>query len=405
MPTEPVEVPAPSRQFLAGDALRALAALSVVVYHFAYGAARQSGHSGFVDAYGAKAGRAFGGLELGLYIFFVLSGYLIAGPWVRAYVDGTPMPSARRYARNRVLRLVPAFWVVFTVLLLVDGRYGAGFGDLAAIYLFAQNYAPRSVVQGLIGPAWTLSVELAFYALVPIVALLVIKLRAVRGSAVGRARTVLLGAALVWLASIAVKVTAPADLAWQRAAPMMLFAFMPGVALAAVEAGRASSRRTRGSRVSPHQQALLLLAAGTALLVLYAATAHAGIPPLTGVAPPVLASLGCLGVVAAPMVLQWNGVRTPAPLRWPPVLWLGERSYGIYLLHQGVLATIIRWSGLSHSAWPRLLTTLAIGVPATLVAAAVLFALVERPFMRRRLPWRRPTGDEHVTSHPTLPSG
>ena len=47
-------------------------------------------------------------------IFFVLSGFLLFGPWVRAAADGSPAPSVRRYAWHRVRRIMPAY--VVTVL-------------------------------------------------------------------------------------------------------------------------------------------------------------------------------------------------------------------------------------------------------------------------------------------------
>ena len=81
---------------------------------------------------------------------------------------------------TRVLRIVPAFWAVVVLVLLFFGPDGTTekFGgepapadsvDLASIFLFAQNFTNDSaIVRGELIPAWSLHVEMAFYALVPL---------------------------------------------------------------------------------------------------------------------------------------------------------------------------------------------------------------------------------------------
>ncbi len=372
---------APARIFQAGDALRALAALSVAVYHFAYFAVQGSEARGFDGGFGEIPGHAIGALELGLYVFFVLSGYLIAGPFVRAFVEGSAFPRVRDYARNRFLRIVPPLWVVFTVLWVVHGTYGASWDEMASIYLFAQTYNP-SIAAYLVGPAWTLGVELAFYALVPLAAWGAVRLARGHGDAARRRRMVLALAAGVWVASIALRELGPESEMWRRSPPALLFAFMPGVALAALQTG------VRGV-AAPGRIAGGLLGGALALYAVYAATVPAAFPPVPGVGPAVLASLGSGMLVAAPMVLEWAG-RSPGRVATSGVArWLGERSYGLYLIHQGVIVSLLEWGDLGTRPWPRLAEALAIGLPASLALAALLHVAVERPLMRRRHAWRR----------------
>ena len=65
--------------------VRALAALLVVATHAAYTTGK------YTHGY---AGLVYSRMEIGVPIFFVLSGYLLFGPWVRAAAAGSPAPSA-----------------------------------------------------------------------------------------------------------------------------------------------------------------------------------------------------------------------------------------------------------------------------------------------------------------------
>jgi peptidoglycan/LPS O-acetylase OafA/YrhL len=99
-------------------------------------------------------------------VFFVLSGYLIARPFVRAIVEGEPLPRVRNYLVNRALRILPAYWVVLTAMLLIYDAHGSSAQGVVATYLFGQElfYVPA---RGLLLQTWSLSVEAGFYLAVP----------------------------------------------------------------------------------------------------------------------------------------------------------------------------------------------------------------------------------------------
>jgi peptidoglycan/LPS O-acetylase OafA/YrhL len=52
-----------------------------------------------------------GELRLGVVLFFVLSGFLLAGPWVASALDDRPAPRLGRFALKRAARVAPAYWV------------------------------------------------------------------------------------------------------------------------------------------------------------------------------------------------------------------------------------------------------------------------------------------------------
>ncbi|MFC4949909.1 acyltransferase family protein [Pseudonocardia sp. GCM10023141] len=142
------------------DGLRAIAALMVVGYH-----AR--------TRTGADDALWDGGLQLnmGVTVFFVLSGFLLYRPFVAARLSGSPGPHTGRYLRRRVLRVVPAYWVAITVLGLTLPFYVPVLtGDWWLFYSLGQTWAPGRMFDGL-APAWSLSVEASFYLALPLYAM------------------------------------------------------------------------------------------------------------------------------------------------------------------------------------------------------------------------------------------
>src|SRR4051794_21553692 len=116
-------------RFGAGNGLRALAALSVVAFHAAVMTAPSAG-----TATEGLGWQVIGHLDLGLYVFFVLSGYLLARGFAAALVTGTPRPRVGRYVAHRIRRIVPAFWAALLLTLAIEGTNGASLADVARTF-------------------------------------------------------------------------------------------------------------------------------------------------------------------------------------------------------------------------------------------------------------------------------
>jgi len=163
---------APSR--LAGiEGLRALAAFGVLGWHVWI-------HPTNTTPDGFPLGPLTKILQngrVGVTMFFVLSGFLLYRPFTAAIVQHKPLPSIRKYFVNRVLRIIPAYW---TVLLLVAIFFQTQLLErpqqLLANMFFLQNYVPGyppDSFHGLgIAPAWSLCVEVVFYLVLPLLAIL-----------------------------------------------------------------------------------------------------------------------------------------------------------------------------------------------------------------------------------------
>ena len=154
--------------------IRAVAALLVVATHAAYTTGKYT--HGF-------AGVAYSRLEIGVPIFFVLSGYLLFTPWVKAAASGSPAPSVKRYARHRLRRIMPAYVVTVLAAYVIYHFRDAGpnpghnwwglFRNLTLTQIYTDNYGFVLLHQGLT-QMWSLAVEVAFYVALPLLAYLLL---------------------------------------------------------------------------------------------------------------------------------------------------------------------------------------------------------------------------------------
>lgn len=162
--------PAGHPRFALLDSLRAFAAISILIFHVGIVT------GGFDDWYM----RLLGHLDIGVPVFFLLSGFLIYRPFLASRILGLPAPKIVSYARNRFFRIFPLFWIVLTVSAVVPGFYGAFTGDWWVYYGLLQNfpvYTPGGECAAFppfrcgIATTWSLSIEVMFYAALPFYAI------------------------------------------------------------------------------------------------------------------------------------------------------------------------------------------------------------------------------------------
>jgi peptidoglycan/LPS O-acetylase OafA/YrhL len=154
--------------------IRAVAAILVVLTHAAYTTGKYT--HGYV-------GLVYSRMEIGVPIFFVLSGFLLFGPWVRATAAGRPWPSVRRYGWHRVRRIMPAYVITVLAAYLIYHFRMAGpnpghtwmglFRHLTFTQIYTDHYLFTYLHQGLT-QMWSLAVEVAFYVALPALAWLLL---------------------------------------------------------------------------------------------------------------------------------------------------------------------------------------------------------------------------------------
>ena len=330
------------------DGIRAIAILSVVLYH---------------------AGVPFlsGGFT-GVDIFFVISGYLIGGHIFSELGSGTF--SFLRFYKRRAKRILPAFYLVIAfaflaaiVLLSPSEAYKFAKDAIASILSVSNIYFARSAnyfqTANELNPllmTWTLGVEEQFYAVIPLLMVLLTRIR----------RGLLLPAILVVCALSFV-------FAWSNLSshPDIVFYLLParawelGVGVALAVAELSWRRKLLSGRWT---QAASLMGLAFMLVPMYLLTSATPFPGAAAV-PSVL---GTALVIAAPV--SWINRRL---LSLSPLVFIGKISYSWYLWHWPLLAFLRVASG---GILPP--TAVALAIAASFALAVLSYHFIEQPFRR-----------------------
>lgn len=331
------------------ESLRAISVTAVVLYH-----ARLPGFSG-----------GFCGVD----IFFVISGYLITGLLLRE-LDTSGSVNLSAFWARRAWRLLPNSLAVLlvtvvagSILLPADQHTDLGRDVLSTLayvanYHFALravDYFDTSITTTPILHFWSLSVEEQFYFFWPclLVVLTWISGRHSHQAVLGTIIAILFGSFVTSL--VLMSFSQPQAFfdtearAWQLSVGGVLSVVAPRVAK------------------TPQLARALATAVGlsgilASILLLDDRTAYPGWRAL-------------LPVVSAALVIG-GGTGAQAPLNWifasSPLLWVGRRSYSIYLWHLPILQFVPM--ALPHVSGVKLLA-----IPFLLIVSAMAFALIEEP--------------------------
>jgi peptidoglycan/LPS O-acetylase OafA/YrhL len=321
-------------------------------------------------------------LNVGVSVFFVLSGFLLFRPYVLVHLTGSPGPAPGRYLVRRMTRIFPAYWVaLFVSERWLDLPLGDWWGHLR-FYSLTQIYCGETALGGL-AQAWSLCTELTFYLFLPVWAAL---LGRVGGSIARRANAHLIGLAGWYALGIAFRAQLVAGhhkvgYAWL---PANTDLFAIGMAMAVLSARWGVEGRSPRGLAST--LADLPWAAWLAAACCYAGVVSLHYP--SGFDPPTTAQevtrqllFGLIaGLVVAPGVFgpQDAGLGRRL-LRSRPLHALGVVSYGVYLWHLTFMIRLDR-PGSPIAPVTHLSLTVWAGAAAVVVAAAS-WLLLERPLL------------------------
>lgn len=377
------------------ESLRAVAAISVLLGH-----AYALGPDGVPLASATLHGSLLASSTSGVWLFFALSGFVISRPYVRALLSGEPLPGWSSYAVRRAARIFPLYWLALVITIVTLGTRGASWWQLGFHVGLLHNLVPGR--QGeIVFAAWTLTLEVLFYAFVPAVAVLLRRRSSGPRTPAQLTRLVL----LVWAGSVAFGLLGAVvhdldgepSLFLRQLFPAMLGAFCPGILLAVAEASGNGSARRFLDGVRRHRGPAAALVA----LLLVVAVATAWVEPGSSVDAVrrwlVVLTLGRQVFVVAFGLLLAVAITTP---EWRGAgarlgAWLGRLSYGIYLLHAVALYWLERHPRFivrPESGWSAYLVHVVQLGAIALFLAWCSWHLLERPAMRaatRRLGTRQ----------------
>ena len=373
------------------DGYRAYAIICVCLFHIfqfsgAFNATRDS----------AVGVLAWGILPRSLDVLFIVSGFVIYLPTVVRDGDFGPVSS---FAIRRAARLVPAYYVTLLIALLLlavvpstlpTPGIGAITAHLAILQtptlLFVDNF---QLGFGVVPPVWTLSVEVGFYVVLPLVAVSYF-----RHPLVGLALAA--GIVLAWreLAHHPDSVSSLLGTDLSSHADRRIFTFYANqfpswtLALATGMTGAWAYVRLRDRFSRERLERLAIrgtLIAGIVLAFEIYLSGHGAVHdafPFEGLfaRESLLITLGyplALGAVLVGFALLPE--RAQLPCSAPAIRWIGDISYAIYLIHFAVI-----WFALHEFSLPGDGTVLTVLVWCALVyPVSILYAYLSARFLER----------------------
>lgn len=254
----------------------------------------------------------------GVYLFFVLSGFLITG----ILLDSKPKPQYyRRFYIRRALRILPAFYLLL-LLLIVLPRTGwlahrkVGWPFIALSFAYLANMTTLFGVPGQYAVLWSLAVEEHFYLIWPAV---------IRG---------LSRRAIAWCA-LAIFLVSPALRAgayWINWNPTATYTWLAADGLAIGALLGTLSRGWLAERIPMWKFSILCTSAAVAVFLLGTPFGiWRGVTFTGAVFQQTAVNLFCTGVLGLTLLAGTSRFRWMVQWRW--LRWFGEISYGLYLFH------------------------------------------------------------------------
>jgi len=298
------------------------------------------------------------GDSAGVTLFFVLSGFLITALLLEERT-ATGKTNFRAFYVRRVRRLAPTFIVSVAVVgalgIVVASTEFVRTRDVLLSLSYVGNWypalmsAPHSAPLGVLSGTWSLAVEEQFYLLWPLCLAVVAGRWGVRGVA--------------WVAALGAVASIGAR----------LFLLADGATFFRVYYGTDTN-------------AVALLVGVLLAVALHGSRARDGSPLWTALGLVGLVTAGLwvgrwellmLVAVAASACVVWSVSRSAVPgpnwLAWPALVWLGKRSYAVYLWN--CMLAVIAW----HGGTPWTIRLLVVTLP-SLILAELSWRFVEAPF-------------------------
>lgn len=341
------------------DLLRGLAALSVAIPHF------------LMTAQIAPAAAETISI-LGVEIFFVLSGYVLAPQIITYLIERPSVASLATFWFRRWMRTIPPYLVALVAASILARQLMTT--DFLRYVFYLQNIAVQANTQDYFPIAWSLAVEEWFYLLFPLACLGLAPMLPA-----GRSRPWIIGTAFIVAVTIA-RTVAPATEHWGNDIRRVVAFRMDAIGY-----GFLLHLTLMRLRPQPRFAWCTLAAASVIALVLTWTLAKEGSDPLIEAAFPFYSAALGASAIAAFLTVDLQGRLARLGL------FLGRVSYSVYLFHFIALTAI---SGLD-APWP---LQLAAFLAITVLIATLMSVAIEAPILAARPRYSEPG---QPTAHPS----
>ncbi|KID28506.1 putative acyltransferase [Prauserella sp. Am3] len=302
------------------DVFRAVAALSVAMFH-----AYQFNRREQWPLEGTFWHDVILATDLFVAMFFLLSGFLLGLPIMRASLGAGPLRPSKAFLIKRFARLVPTYYiVVLLVWSLTNVELPGHWQDLVLHLTFTQVYSDEYIFWTN-GPAWSLANEMHYYLLLAVLAGPAHALCA--RLATRRARIGVLVGGVAALVAVSVGYKLVAWLVWQRPQESWSTWFGPLAKLDVFALGMlVAIGAAAGVRVNGRWVRLGVAVAGAGVVVLGESSPR----PFQHT----VLAIGAGMIIAAAVITDGP---VPRLLSWRPLVAVGLSSYSIYLWHEPLL--------------------------------------------------------------------
>lgn len=336
------------------DGLRAIAILCVMTAHL------------FLNYFAYAFGVVPNSLgEIGVSIFFVISGFLITGILLNDRDGDLPKGLAlTRFYLRRALRIFPAYYALVLVGIFMQWKWFASLADWHLSYTTNFFIAHANHWIGSAGHVWSLDVEEQFYLLWPTVLLLVPE---------SRLLSVITGFIAIGIISTA---TLESFGASELQTYVLPFCHFHELGLGALIAYVYVKNPDAIKRIEPSRPTTLLI--GAATLIIYYGINYHHFNMLGNFADVCLVDV----LTAAAIIRCINSPQSKivSLLEFWPIRKIGRLSYGIYLIHN-TIPLIFQSTRFSNAAQHSVIG-FCIWIATTLGVAVLSWNLIEKPFLR-----------------------
>jgi peptidoglycan/LPS O-acetylase OafA/YrhL len=340
-------------------------------------------------------------LDLFVDFFFVVSGLVLAYPYLKALIedpDGAGVDRFRGFMVQRYLRVAPVYYAILVFVWSIRnfGARTADWMDLIEHLTFTQWLDPHRIFFS-IGPAWSVAVEFWMYPLIPLLFFGARGLARRRSTRWGRAVVgavipvliLVVGTTFMTVGKLVWKVPLTNHAYWYSL-PAKLDDFALGILLALVVA--AAGGRRFGLR-----WAWTFRIAGAASLALIVAHRYQGSPAryftifdnFEVMAHPL--ATAAFAVLVLPSLLGRRRDAVNHVIGARPFVVAGGFTYALYLVHEPLLRPLTAMGILGGGAGDMLRNWLTI-LPISFALAIGFYMLIEWPFLRIRTSFDRRTG-------------